>query len=184
MRHIPNTITILRITLTPLLVALLVSKNFSAALYLVIFMGISDALDGFLAKHHGWQSRVGEFLDPLADKLMLISVYAVLALQEALPVWLVAVVIGRDVLIATGYFYCRLFSNIKLDFLPSKSSKVNTCMQVFLVLAVLMNKVDIGSEAVVGALIVVVAVTTLVSGLVYALSARQSLLRRGFYRTV
>ena len=184
MRHIPNTITILRIAFTPLLVVLLVSEDFSTALYLVAFMGISDALDGLLAKHYGWQSRVGEFLDPLADKLMLISTYAVLALQEALPIWLVAIIIGRDVLIGASYYYCRFFSNIKFDFLPSKSSKVNTCMQVFLVLAVLMDKAGIGSEVVVGALTLLVAVTTLASGLIYALSARQLLLRRSFYRVV
>ncbi len=183
MRHIPNFITILRVGLTPFLVVLLVFEDFSTALYLVVFMGISDAMDGFLAKYYGWQSHIGEFLDPFADKLMLISTYAVLALQEILPVWLVAIVIGRDVLIGAGYFYCRFFG-IKFDFLPSKSSKANTCMQVFLILAVLMDQTGIGSQAAVSALIVLVAITTLVSGLLYALSARQRLLRRGFYRVV
>ena len=182
MRHIPNTITILRIAVTPLLVMLLISRDFSGALYLMFLMGISDAIDGFLAKCYGWQSRLGEFLDPLADKLMLVSTYTILALQEILPVWLVALIIGRDALIGISYFYCRFFSSIKFDFLPSKSSKINTCMQVLLVLAALVNEVGAEFGAAVSTLIALVAATTLVSGSAYALSARQLLTQRGFSR--
>lgn len=182
MRHIPNIITILRIIATPALAMLLVSEEFAGALYLIVLMAGSDALDGFLAKHYGWQSRLGEFLDPLADKLMLVSAYALLALQGMLPTFLVGLVIARDVLLGSGYFYYRSFLNDRPDLLPSKSSKINTCMQLFLIFAVLMREIGIGFGALVDLLAIMVVITTLVSGAVYALLARDLFVRRGVSR--
>lgn len=157
---------------------LLIYEELVGALYLIVLMGGSDALDGFLAKRYGWQSRLGEFLDPLADKLMLVTTYALFALQGMLPTFLAALVIARDALIGTSYFYSRFFLNSRLDILPSKPSKINTCMQLFLIFAVLMREIGIGSDALVSFLVVMVVITTLVSGVGYALLARGLFARR------
>ena len=82
-RHIPNLITGLRLALTPVLVFLLLVQDFRAAFLLLLLLGVSDALDGFLAKRRGWQSRVGEFLDPVADKLMLVGAFVAVRVDRA-----------------------------------------------------------------------------------------------------
>lgn len=183
MKHIPNIITFGRIACVPLLVVALWREDFRAALYLALLMGISDALDGFLAKHCRWQSWLGERLDPLADKLMLTAAYLVFAVQGLLPAWLVALVVVRDASIVAGYAYYRWF-NLDFDVQPSMASKINTLCQLLLVFAVLIAQLEIEIAEPVSVLIGVVAVTTVISGVGYALAARDLSVRRGVSRTV
>ena len=99
---IPNAICVLRMILVVPTVWALLNARFGVALLLVFVAGFSDALDGYLAKRFDWRSRLGGLLDPLADKLLLISLFVVLAVLGLIPVWLAGVVIGRDLVIVTG----------------------------------------------------------------------------------
>jgi cardiolipin synthase len=137
-RHLPNLLSVLRMLLTVPLAWWIMDDRFDAALIVALIAGITDALDGYLAKHFGWVTWVGGILDPLADKLLLIASFAMLALSGALPVWLACLVIGRDVVIVAGaviyhYFIGRVTAE------PSRLSKLTTCIQIAFVLAVLLH---------------------------------------------
>jgi cardiolipin synthase len=134
-RDIPNLISFLRILLTIPVVWLLIERQFTAALILFVVAGFSDGLDGFLAKRYGWQSRLGGLLDPLADKALLMSSFLVLGVLGLIPVWLVMLVIFRDLLIVGGALYYH-FSVEDLQASPSLISKLNTLLQILLVLLV------------------------------------------------
>lgn len=165
-RQIPNLITGLRLLLTPLLVLLLVNESFLAALLLFAVMGVSDALDGFLAKHYGWHSWLGTFLDPAADKAMQISSFITLGWLQLLPAWLVMLVILRDVIIVAGAAAYRLLIGA-LEINPSRISKINTFMQIILVLAVILFQFIEPPPWMLPLLIVLTTITTVVSGLDY-----------------
>ncbi|MDE2089174.1 MAG: CDP-alcohol phosphatidyltransferase family protein, partial [Gammaproteobacteria bacterium] len=101
-RDLPNLISVLRMLLVLPVVALLMTEHYREALLLFGLAGLSDALDGFLAKRYGWTSRLGAVLDPLADKILLVSSYIALGWLRLLPLWLVAAVIVRDLVIVIG----------------------------------------------------------------------------------
>jgi cardiolipin synthase len=138
-RHIPNLITAARILLVYPVVYFMLERRFGLSLALFFLAGVSDGLDGFLAKHYHWQSRLGSYLDPLADKLLLVSSFLSLAWLGLLPVWLVVVVVLRDVVILAGavayYFLLRPF-----DGEPHWTSKLNTFLQLLFVVAVLFSQ--------------------------------------------
>lgn len=137
-RDIPNLISFLRILLTIPVVWLLIERQFSAALILFAVAGFSDGLDGYLAKRFNWRSRLGGLLDPLADKALLMSSFLVLGVLGLIPVWLVMLVIFRDLLIVGGALYYH-FSIEDLQAAPSLFSKLNTLLQILLVLLVVTN---------------------------------------------
>lgn len=133
---IPNAICVLRIAMVGPAVWALFLGRFDVALALVVAAGLSDALDGFLAKRYGWRSRLGGLLDPLADKLLLVSLFVALAILGLLPAWLAAVVIGRDVVIVSGAVaYTLLVGPVQPE--PSRVSKLNTLAQLACVAGVL-----------------------------------------------
>ena len=101
-RDIPNLITLLRMILVLPIIWLLAHGYFVESLYLFALAGMSDGLDGFLAKRMGWQSRLGSILDPLADKMLLVSTTIMLAWVGLIPLWLVGVIVLRDLLIVVG----------------------------------------------------------------------------------
>ena len=100
--QIPNLICVLRIALVWPIISALVDGRFLVALVLVAIAGASDGLDGYLAKRFNWRSRLGGLLDPLADKLLLVSTFVTLAWLGLTPAWLAALVILRDIVIVTG----------------------------------------------------------------------------------
>ena len=114
----------------------MLSDEFYTALVLFAVAGFSDALDGFLAKHYHWQSRLGSILDPLADKLLLVASFATLTGLGLLPAWLLWLVLGRDVLIVVGGLAYHYIVG-KFELLPLWSSKINTLLQIILVLMVI-----------------------------------------------
>ena len=114
----------------------MLSDEFFTALVLFAVAGFSDALDGFLAKHYHWQSRLGSILDPLADKLLLVASFATLTWLGLLPAWLLWLVLGRDVLIVAGGLAYHYIVG-KFELLPLWSSKINTLLQIILVLMVI-----------------------------------------------
>ena len=137
-RDIPNLITSLRILLVPPFLWLLVQERYGAALLLFVIAGVSDALDGFLAKYYGWTSELGGLLDPIADKLLLIGALLVLAWLHELPSWLVALAILRDALIVAGAISYHLLIE-RFQGRPLLISKLNTLLQLLLVFAIIVN---------------------------------------------
>ncbi|MDO8825633.1 CDP-alcohol phosphatidyltransferase family protein [Methylophaga sp.] len=138
-RDIPNLICLFRILLVGPIVWLMLHENFSVALLLVAIAGISDGLDGFLARHFHWQSRLGSIIDPLADKLLLVATFATLTYMQLLPLWLLLLVLGRDILIVCGALAYHLkFGEYELT--PLWSSKINTVFQIALVLLVIVQQ--------------------------------------------
>lgn len=117
----------------------MLTDQFMLALVLFGMAGISDALDGFLAKHYHWESRLGSILDPIADKLLLVASFTTLAWLGLLPMWLLWLVIGRDLVIVIGGLAYHYVVG-KFELLPLWSSKINTFMQIALVLLVMLQQ--------------------------------------------
>lgn len=135
LKYLPNIISVLRILLVIPVVYLLLRREYGAALILFAVAGVSDGLDGFLAKHFDWKTRLGSILDPLADKLLLVCSFVALAWNELIPLWLLAVVLARDVAIVVGgAAFHFLFGRFDME--PTRVSKVNTFFQIAYVLAV------------------------------------------------
>ena len=117
-------------------IALLLLRGwYGMALLTFMVAGLSDGLDGYLAKRYGWHSRLGSILDPLADKVLLVTNYLVLGSLGHIPLWLVIGVIGRDIIVVSGALaYHYLIGRYEMS--PSLSSKLNTALQLILVVAV------------------------------------------------
>ena len=137
--NLPNSITVFRFLLVPPVVLLLLNRQYVGALLVFVLAGFSDALDGYLAKRYHWTSRLGALLDPLADKLMLVSGFVALAWLGLIPLWLVGLVILRDVVIVAGAIVYHMRIE-KLEAAPSVVSKLNTLAQILLVLAVMYSQ--------------------------------------------
>jgi cardiolipin synthase len=166
-KDIPNLITLLRILLVIPVVYALLQKEFGLALGLFFIAGVSDGVDGFLAKHYHWQSRLGSLLDPLADKLLLVSSSLSLAWLGLLPGWLVAAVLLRDLLIVGGAAWWNFHISL-LQAEPTIISKINTFMQIVLVLTVVLAQIFSQlPDGTLTALIWVTLATTLSSGIDY-----------------
>ena len=139
LRHIPNILTAFRFLLVPPVVVLMLKDEFMPALVLFAVAGFSDAVDGFLARRYHWTSRIGGLMDPLADKLLMVSSYLTLGWLGLIPVWLVALVILRDLVIVTGaVIYNARIEQVEAT--PSVVSKLNTLAQILLVLSVLFSQ--------------------------------------------
>ena len=171
MSFIPNLISVLRILLVVPTIYFLAGHQHSYALLIFFVAGLSDGLDGFLARRFGWTSRLGSFLDPMADKLLMTASYFMLGWLGHLPVWLVGVVIGRDLVIVIGALAYRfLIKDITMK--PLFISKLNTVMQIFLVLLMLFSLSGLPMSEVVPALLVQITIytvltTAVLSGLSY-----------------
>ncbi len=169
-RDIPNAITIVRIALVVPAAWLLLHQAYVEALLVFALAGVSDGLDGYLAKRYGWHTRVGSILDPLADKLLLVTAYVVLSWLEHLPMWLVLAVIGRDVVLVGGALAYHWLIG-RFDMAPTLISKLNTVAQIVLAFAVMYS---LGVQALpVGlleALVWLVLTTTVWSGVDYVLT--------------
>lgn len=165
-RQLPNLITVLRLALVPPMAWLLAEGRFLEALWVFLAMGFSDGLDGFLAKRFGWRTPLGAYLDPVADKVMLMTAFLTLGVLELLPWWLVAAVILRDLVIIGGAVAYYLVVH-RLEMAPSYLSKLNTATQIALVLVVIVAQLIPLPSWVVPALILVTLLTTLASGVDY-----------------
>jgi cardiolipin synthase len=136
-RHLPNAISMLRVLVVAPICWLLWHDRWPSALALVAVAGVSDGLDGFLARRFAWQSRLGGMLDAIADKLLLIACFVILASRQQAPVWLACVVCGRDLVIALGALGWRLAIG-PIEPQPSLLSKACTLAQIIYLLAVLL----------------------------------------------
>lgn len=169
LRHLPNLLTLLRMASTPLLYMLLAAGQAERALVLLLLAGASDALDGFLARRYGWQSRLGGLLDPLADKLLLNACFLGLWMVGLLPGLFLLLVLGRDLVIVAGAIAYQLLVR-PLEPAPSLSGKINTALQVvFAALLVLQLAYDPWPSQWVDIAVWIVGGVTVASGLDYVL---------------
>jgi cardiolipin synthase (CMP-forming) len=145
---IPNIITLGRVFLVPVVFWLLVSGRVQAAFWTFVVAGISDGVDGYLAKRYNWATELGSYLDPLADKLLVVSIFIAMGVLKELPSWLVIAVVSRDVLIVIAIMLTWLFS-VPVRIKPFAISKANTCAQLVLASTVL---ADVGFQLGLGAL--------------------------------
>lgn len=165
--NLPNLITLTRLMSVPLMIWLIVSERFGVAFCVFVAAGVSDALDGFIAKRFDCRTRLGALLDPAADKALLSSVYVALGIAELLPNWLVILVVFRDVTIIGGFILLQtLAAPRKFD--PLYISKINTLVQIALVGYVL-GRLGMGfvDGFLTNVLVVMTAVTTVLSGMSY-----------------
>ncbi len=169
MRHIPNLICLFRIALVWPLVVAMNERRHLLILVMFTLAAISDGLDGYLAKRFGWTSDLGRFLDPLADKLLLVSVFITASWLGIAPWWLTAVAVARDLMIAMGALVYRLWIG-PLQGRPTVISKINTTLQLgYLLAVVLASATGFPPREVLDALAGVVLVTTILSGTDYVL---------------
>jgi len=129
--NIPNLITLGRVILVPVVFWLLVSGQTQAAFFAFVLAGVSDGIDGFIAKRFNQSTELGAYLDPLADKLLLVSIFVALGVRGALPSWLVIAVVSRDILIVVGVMLSWLLDH-PVRIAPLAVSKVNTVAQIVL----------------------------------------------------
>lgn len=168
MRHLPNLICIARIALIWPLAVALIGGNYDLALFLLTAAAVSDGLDGYLAKRFGWTSELGKILDPLADKLLLITLFLVGAWIGLVPWWLTVTAVTRDVAIVLGAFAWRFWIG-PFTAGPSLISKINTGLQLAYLLGVITHAAArVPPQGFLSALAVVSVATTLLSGINYA----------------
>lgn len=167
MIYIPNLLTLARIGMVPWLVVLLKNQQFASSLALFVVAGLTDALDGFIAKRFNAQTYLGSLLDPLADKGLLVSSYIMLSVLELVPFWLMVAVVFRDVIIVGGYLLMVLFfGSVKMQ--PLIISKINTFTQIaYIVLVLLALAMKSDLTAFQPILNYTVLATSVISGLAY-----------------
>ncbi|MEG3620172.1 CDP-alcohol phosphatidyltransferase family protein [Magnetovibrio sp. PR-2] len=168
MVNLPNIITLLRIGATPVVVWLIVEGHLIWAFWVFVAAGVSDALDGFLAKQFDMETELGKYLDPIADKALLVSTYITLGINGYIPNWLVILVVFRDIAIVGGALLFETMTH-SLTMQPLMISKLNTALQIVLVCAVMaVVGYSVELHGILDVLVSVTAVATIASGLTYA----------------
>lgn len=137
--NIPNLITLGRVILVPVVFWLLVSGQTQLAFFAFVLAGVSDAVDGFIAKRFGLSTELGAYLDPLADKLLIVSIFVALGVMGTLPSWLVIAVVSRDILIVLGVMLSWVLDQ-PVRIRPLIVSKANTLAQLVLAATVLADE--------------------------------------------
>jgi cardiolipin synthase len=174
---LPNAICVARMLLVVPILWALARGEYVLTLWLFALAGISDGLDGFLARRYGWRTRLGSLLDPLADKLLLVCVFLAVTLLGLVPAWLTMFVIGRDLIILAGALaYARVTGQLQGE--PTAASKLNTLLQIVFIFAVIAEAAyALPARGIVVALGACVFVTTVVSGIDYVWTWGQRALR-------
>ena len=161
--YLPNLITLTRAILVPVVFWLLLSGRVQAAFFVFVLAGISDAIDGYLAKRFGWQTELGAYLDPLADKLLVTCIFVAMGFLGELPSWLVIAVVSRDVLIVIAVLLSWLLGH-PVTIKPLAVSKANTVAQLVLAATALANTgFGLGLDVVKQVLVWITAALTLAS---------------------
>jgi cardiolipin synthase len=167
LHNLPNFITLARMLMTPLAVMMIISQRFLPAFLIFILAGVSDAIDGFIAKRFDLRTELGAYLDPLADKALLISIYVSLAIYAGLPAWIAITVVSRDVMILVAVLVSWLLDK-PVEIRPVWVSKLNTVAQIALAgVALGVRAYGFDQPLLQTSLQWTVATTTLASGGVY-----------------
>jgi cardiolipin synthase len=163
---IPNVITLIRILLTPIFIIFLIQGHYRRALVVFLLAGVSDLADGLIARVWQQKSRLGSYLDPLADKILMAASFVTLSIYRQIPPWLTVVVLSRDVVLGLGVLTFRL-ADIPLIVRPSLAGKWTTTLQVTTVGLVLLNKIWPISPLVLVAFFWCTGALTAISGIQY-----------------
>ena len=168
-RSAPNLLTLARICLTPLLISAVVERQFTVGFAMFVVAGLTDALDGLLARVLGQRTQLGQYLDPVADKLLLSTLFVVLTWQHLIPAWVTVLVFGRDVgiLVVAAILYAAVG---RREFQPSIFGKANTVAQITAVAVILLQQVYVAAwvAGLRTAALDATVVLTIASGLHYA----------------
>jgi cardiolipin synthase len=164
--NLPNILTLVRVLLIPFFVIFIINKNFQWAFFTFAIAGITDGIDGLVARITHQRTELGAYLDPIADKLLLSSAFISLAIVEFIPSWLVVTVITRDVIILVGFLVMWL-TNYHPEIHPSLLSKMTTAFQIATILLVLMIDYSSTFQQLSVIAIYATAVLTILSGLHY-----------------
>jgi cardiolipin synthase len=179
--NLPNALTVIRILLVPLFLYEVINGKFLFAAAIYLIAAVTDGLDGFIARFWNMQTRLGTFLDPTADKLLIATSFISLAMLGVVPLWLALAVITRDVIIVTGSLVVYLIKN-SLTIKPHPISKVTTFFQFLYILMALLLSAGPAAGGIAGKLTVlfrptglVTGVLTVISGAIYILSGFRTL---------
>src|SRR5512139_2289180 len=164
--NLPNILTLTRVLLIPFFVIFIINKNFQWAFFTFAIAGITDGVDGLIARITHQRTELGAYLDPIADKLLLSSAFISLAIIEFIPSWLVVIVITRDVIILVG-FLVMLLTNYHPKINPSLLSKMTTAFQIITILLVLMIAYSTTFQQLSVIATYATAILTILSGLQY-----------------
>ena len=170
LKLIPNLLTFARLLLIWPFLFYLLNRQYLQAFYILLMAGCTDGLDGWLARYFSWQSPLGKFMDPLADKLLVSLSFGALALMHQLPWWLVTLVLMRDITIALGVILWYILIKTPINFKPTILSKFNTLFQLSLVIACVFKLVlEALPNAMLTGLIILTTITTLITYIHYVL---------------
>jgi cardiolipin synthase (CMP-forming) len=165
--YLPNLISVLRLLLAPLIIWLIVSDRLLGAFVVFVVAGATDALDGWIARHFRWQTELGAYLDPAADKALLVSIFVTLGTRGYLPAWLVIAAVSRDVLILGAVMISWLMGQ-PVEVRPLFISKMNTLGQITLASVVLAEfGLGLGLHKIVTIMVWIVGILTMASAGAY-----------------
>jgi cardiolipin synthase (CMP-forming) len=139
--NVPNVLTLLRLLAIPVFLILLLDFRYREALGVFVAAGVTDALDGAIARLTHTKTTLGAYLDPAADKLLLMSAFVALAFMQQVPGWLVVIVLSRDVMLVVGYFLLFIMTQHAMEVRPSAAGKLSTLLQLSAVAVVLLSLV-------------------------------------------
>jgi cardiolipin synthase len=167
-RHLPNLLSLARLVLAPVTIWLILDGRLVTAFWMFSAAALTDAIDGILARWLQARTALGSYLDPIADKSLLVGTYLALTWMEALPVWLVWLVVARDVGLVLGTVVLHFVGRAARSLTPSLISKLNTVMQIALVVLVMAAPgLAVDASGVIAGLVWVVAATTILSAIGY-----------------
>jgi cardiolipin synthase len=164
--NLPNLLTLIRILCSPLFVGLVLYGHNSGALAVFFVAGLTDALDGMLARVLNQRTTLGQYLDPLADKLLLVTAFLVLSFKGVIPLWVTLVVVSRDVIISVGSLVIHLLGE-RVDITPTWIGKATTVIQLVYIVAVLVGTTTALPPWSLWSLLAVMVTLTVASGLHY-----------------
>jgi len=172
--NVPNVLTLIRVLLIPVFAIVFINGRHLEALFIFSLAALTDAIDGFLARYNRQQTAIGTFMDPLADKTLLMTAFVLLGFYREAPLWCLVLVMSREVVILTGWMVRHLITR-STAVVPSVLGKATTVLQVALVVALLLKRHLAVPEAVTGGILYTTMAATAVSGIHYILRGLREL---------
>ena len=171
MSYLPNILSLVRIILVPLILWLLIQDLYIISAIIITMVGLTDYFDGYLARKYNSESLVGFYLDAIADKVLIITIYLVLGIKLLLPTYLIILIIFREALVS-GAYLLKFLLDLEFNLKPILISKINTFLQIALIVFVCLltiNQLNQSEEVIFvrDSLIAIVTITTIVSSLIY-----------------
>ena len=171
MKLLPNILSLIRILFVPLILWLIISNLFFLSAAIITIVGITDFFDGYIARKYKSETKVGFYLDAVADKILIVTIYLILGIKLLIPLYLIIIILFRELLIAGSYIF-GFALNLKHNLRPIFISKLNTFLQILLIIIVCLSCVEYVSELyminlIKNSLLAMVVITTIASSLRY-----------------